>query len=183
MKAMIDVSDISQFLYCPRKIYFMKVLGIRMSKPKMEFGRDVHEEMYAKFKRRKSLKSYDILENVYLESERYHLKGFVDLILKSENEIIPVDIKFTRFDEIYYNWRMQIVAYAVLVEENFGIIVKRALIYNADKKEWREVEIFPEDRKMLKKIVESIEDIVANERIPPKTKSKKCNYCEMQKIC
>jgi|Deesub1362B_J571_1020462.scaffolds.fasta_scaffold04679_4 CRISPR-associated exonuclease Cas4 len=180
---MIDVSDIAQFLYCPKKIYFMKVLGVRMSKPKMEFGREIHEEMYGRFRRRKSLKNYTILENLYLESERYGLKGFVDLVLKSEREVIPVDIKFTRFEEVHYNWKMQIVAYGVLVEENFGRIVKRAFIYNVSKKEWKELKIFPEDRKMLRKVVKSIEDIIRNERIPEVRKSKKCGYCEMQKIC
>jgi CRISPR-associated exonuclease Cas4 len=159
------------------------VLGHRMSRPKMDLGRKIHEEIYNKFKRRKSLRKYEILENIYLESEKYGLKGYVDLILKSESEIIPVDIKFTRFEGIYYNWKMQLVAYSVLAEENFEKVVKRALLYNADKKEWHEIKIFPEDKKMLKKIVKSIQDIIIHEKLPETSKSKKCGYCEMQKIC
>jgi len=36
----IDVSDIVQYLYCPRKVYFHRVAGITLTRPKMEVGRE-----------------------------------------------------------------------------------------------------------------------------------------------
>jgi len=32
-------------LYCPRKVYFLKVAGIRIARPKMEEGRTVQENV------------------------------------------------------------------------------------------------------------------------------------------
>jgi CRISPR-associated exonuclease Cas4 len=182
---MIDVSDITQYLYCSRKIYFMKVMGLRILKPKMEMGKEIHEGIYSKLKRRKRIWRVDaeIVENVYLESESYGIKGYIDAILNSGGELTPVDVKYTRFNEIFYNWKMQLVAYAVLVEENFGCIVKKVLVYLTETKDWIEVSIFPEDREALKRIVKRIKEIILNERYPPATKSRKCDYCEMSKIC
>jgi len=182
---MIDVSDVSQYLYCPRKIYFMKVMGLRILKPKMQMGKDIHEKIYSKLRRRKKIwrNNAEVLENVYLESERYGIRGFVDALIKYGEEIIPVDVKYTRFDDIFYNWKMQLVAYAVLVEENFKCVVKRVLVYLTETKEWKEIRIFPEDKKALKRIISKIEEIIAEEKCPRVVKSKKCGYCEVSKIC
>jgi CRISPR-associated exonuclease Cas4 len=181
----IDVSDIAQYLYCPRKIYFIKVMGLRILKPKMEMGKEIHEGIYDKLRRRKRIWRVDaeIVENVYLESEKYGIRGYVDAVLKCGEELIPVDVKYTKFDEIFYNWKMQLVAYAVLVEENFRCVVKKVLVYLTETNDWVEVSIFPEDREALKRIIKKIEGIILNERYPPATKSKKCEYCEMLKIC
>jgi len=53
----MDVSDIVQYLYCPRKLYFLKIAGIRISKPKMEEGKAAQgegkaEELCQKVERR-----------------------------------------------------------------------------------------------------------------------------------
>ena len=57
------------------------------------------------------------------------MKGCVDAIIKRGEEYIPMDIKFSCFKSLFYQWKMQLVAYAVLVEENFGCSVKKAYIY------------------------------------------------------
>ena len=184
---MIDVNDVVQYLYCPRKVYFMK-LGIKTTRPKMEMGKEVHREIYAKLRRKKRWKNVEgadieIIENVYLESERYGIKGYVDLILKAGEELLPVDIKYTKFRDIFYGWKMQIVAYGVLIEENFNCLVRRGFIYLVDSKDWIEVEVLPEDRKALERIVNRVRKIIASEEFPTVSKSKKCNYCEMSKLC
>jgi len=186
---MINAGDISQYLYCPRKIYFMKVMGAKITRPKMAMGQEIHEKMYDNLKRRKKVwKGADeVLENVYLEGVRYGLKGYVDAIIRRGDEYIPVDFKFSRFEleegGLFYNWKMQLVAYAVLVEENYNTIVKRVLIYSTESKKWIKVEISPEDRRALKRILENIKEIILGEKYPTIKKSRKCGYCEMDKIC
>ncbi|RLI71914.1 CRISPR-associated protein Cas4 [Archaeoglobales archaeon] len=173
---MIDVSDLIQYLYCPRKIYFIKVMGIKLKKPKMEFGKELHGKLRIKF-------DGDILYNLYLESENYEIKGVVDAVIKQKNNYYPVDAKFTRFNKLFYGWKMQLVAYAVLIEENFGVTVKKGYIYFIDEKRLKEVEIVSEDKKALRDIVKKVERIINEEKIPNVEKSKKCEYCEMKKLC
>jgi len=178
---MIDVSDIVQYLYCPRKLYFTKIVGIRITRPKMNVGKEIHENVVKAFRRRKI--EGELLENVYLESQKYGIKGCIDVIIKRGEEYIPVDVKFSRFRNIFYQWKMQLVAYAVLVEENFGCKVRRAYVYLTENKEWIEVEILPEDKEALVKIIERVEEIIREEKYPKVGKSKKCNYCEVSKLC
>ncbi len=173
---MIGVSDLVQYLYCPGKVYFMKVMGIRLKKSKMVFGKESHEKLKIKAEG-------DIVYNLYLESPKYGIKGVVDAIILCEDEYCPVDAKFTRFENPFYSWKIQLTAYAVLVEENFGVTVKKGYIYFIDEKRLREVEITPEDRKALKEIVKRVERIIDGERMPEVKKSRKCEYCEMKKIC
>ena len=178
---MIDVSDVVQYLYCPRKVYFIKVMGLRMTKPKMDVGKEVHDNVAKSMKRRKI--DGELMENVYLESRRYGIKGCVDAIIRREDEFIPVDVKFSRFKGVFYGWKMQIVAYALLVEENFDCVVKRGYVYLVTDGKWMEVEITPEDRKALERIIEKVNEIIREEKYPSVQKSKKCNYCEMSKLC
>ncbi len=178
---MIDVSDLVQYLYCPRKLYFIKVMGLRISKPKMDVGKEIHESVEKSLKRRKL--EGEVMENVYLESQRYGIKGYVDAIIRRRDQYIPIDIKFSRFKRVFYGWKMQLAAYSLLVEENFHCKVRKGYIYLAETKEWIEVEITPEDKKALVKIIRKVEEVLKEEKFPRASKSKKCSYCEMSKLC
>jgi CRISPR-associated exonuclease Cas4 len=177
----IDVSDVVQYLYCPRKVYFIKVMGLKVTKPKMDVGREVHDNVAKSMKRRKI--DGELIENVYLESHRYGIKGCVDAIIKRGDEYIPVDVKFSKFKSVFYGWKMQLVAYALLVEENFGCTVSKGYVYLVTDGKWVEVEITPEDRKALERIIKNVNEIILEEKYPSVQKSKMCNYCEMLKLC
>ncbi len=59
---MIEVSNIVQYLYCPRKLYFIKVMGLRITRPKMNAGKEVHENVARSIARKIE---GEILENVW----------------------------------------------------------------------------------------------------------------------
>jgi len=43
VEEMLAVSDITQYFYCPRKVYFMRTPGIKIkAKPKMDMGKEEH---------------------------------------------------------------------------------------------------------------------------------------------
>jgi len=178
---MIDVSDLVQYLYCPRKLYFIRVMGLRITKPKMDVGKEIHESVGKSLKRRKL--EGEVMENVYLESRRYGIKGCVDAIIRRGEEYIPVDIKFSRFRSVFYGWKMQLAAYSILVEENFHCRVEKGYIYLAETREWIEVEITPEDKETLAKTIRKVEELLREEKFPRASRSKKCGYCEMSKLC
>jgi len=176
---LIDVSDVVQYLYCPRKVYFLKVQGVRIARPKMELGRELHSKVKRVIRRLEG----EVHENVYLESRRYGIKGCVDAVVKRGDNYVPIDVKYSRFKDVFYRWKMQLVAYAVLIEENYGCEVREGLIYLIQNRKWMEVGIFPEDRKRLKDIIAKVERLIEEGSYPPAAKSKKCNYCEVAKFC
>lgn len=176
----LDVSDVVQFLYCPRKIYFMKIAGFRIIKPKMEEGKIEQERAIEKLEKIAEKLGGKLLKNLSLESERYGLKGVLDALIVSD-ELLPVDVKLSKFNSVSYAWKMQMTAYSILVEEMFGRSVKRAYIFlNGNL---REITISPDDKRNLERILDQIWQVIEKETYPPVTKSKKCGYCEMQKFC
>ncbi len=180
----IDVSDVVQFLYCPRKLYFIKVAGFRIVRAKMEEGMRVQEEVLKKLERIAEKMKGRLLTNVMLESDRHGIVGRLDALILVKDLAYPIDVKFSKFSSVSYAWKMQLTAYSVLVEENFGFRVEKALIYLVSEKELlKEVLISQEDKKALLKILEEIRTLLESESYPKVLKSKRCNYCEMAKFC
>jgi CRISPR-associated exonuclease Cas4 len=176
----LDVADVVQFLYCPRKVYFLRFAGFRITRPKMEEGKIEQEKAIEKLEKMAEILGGKLLKNVPLESERYGLKGILDALIVTE-ELLPVDIKLSKFSSVSYAWKMQLTAYSVLVEENFGKTVKKAFLFLNGK--LKEVRITPEDKRNLEIILEQIRRLIESESYPAVEKSKKCGYCEMQKFC
>lgn len=185
-----------QYLYCPRKVYFLKVAGIRIAKPKMEEGRTVQENVKGTLERFAEQLGGELQTNVYLESARLGLKGVLDalILIGGEEEgtgkeksgewerAYPVDVKLSKFQSVSYAWKMQLTAYASLVEENFGVCVKKGYIYLVGKR-FLDVEIDAESKRRLRKIVKDVESVIVEEKYPRAARSKKCGYCEVKDFC
>lgn len=180
----LEVSDVVQFLYCPKKLYFIKLAGFRIIRPKMEEGRRVQEGVAKKLEKTAEKMKGKLITNLWLESEVLGLTGNLDALILTEKEILPIDIKFSKFNSISYAWKMQLTAYAILAEENFDKRVDKAFIYLVSEKETlKEVNISLEDKKALIGLLERIRELLESEKYPMATKSKKCGYCEVEKFC
>ncbi|MCQ5375309.1 MAG: CRISPR-associated protein Cas4 [Methanomassiliicoccales archaeon] len=188
---MIQVSDITQYFYCPRKIYFLRVLGVSVpSKPKMEMAKEEHEKEHQRVVERKEIYGFpreevkEVLHSVAIEASEYHLYGVIDTVLiLTSGEIIPVDIKYSRFEEKKRNWTKQLVAYSLLLESKMKVKVTRAALFFPESKKRIIIEISSEDKKALLKDIDTIMSIIINEVLPNVSKDKKCSYCEMNRFC
>ncbi|MDI6718583.1 MAG: CRISPR-associated protein Cas4 [Methanomicrobiales archaeon] len=188
---MIQVSDITQYFYCPRKVYFLKTLGIRPpEKPKMEQGKAEHEREYRRLKERVSTYGFPdcdiemVMHRVSIESETLRLHGVVDtVIVLRTGEYLPVEVKYSSYFGIQRNRKKQLVAYALLLEERFGTIVRRGILYLSTDRKMQMVDITLEDKSFLKRDIAMIRDLIRSERMPEVKKDGRCNYCEMSKFC
>ncbi|MEM3382793.1 MAG: CRISPR-associated protein Cas4 [Nitrososphaerales archaeon] len=184
----IAISDIKQYHFCPRIIYFSKVLGVeeRLTESE-EKGKEAHNDFHKKEKRRSSLfglKSIKIIQKwtaLYIKSEKLRLHGILDMLIKTDNEFIPVEFKYTKAPNRPQKGHIyQIVAYSLLVEESFHTIVKRvAIYYSKDDK----ILIIPLTEEMrshvlwtLKQILKIIHEEKLPETFPPERKCKSCGY-------
>lgn len=136
VQPMVSVSDVVQYFYCPRKIYYLKVLGVPFKvKRKMEVGREEDEKEESRLGERKTVYGIDrgeveqVLHNLYLEDSRVGLAGQVDTVLRLRSgEHIPVDSKYTEEVAVHRHYRKQLVAYSVLLESAFGTAVSRGIL-------------------------------------------------------
>ena len=167
---LINVSAINQYLYCPRRywyIYFYDTIGENYQ---FKDGVVKHEN--------KSKKG-GWTEEIYLESTEIGLKGKIDIL--EDEELVPVERK--RGGKYYDNDVMQVAGYCYLLEECTGEAVDTGIIYLHEND--RRVRI-PFDRVKKQEVEQIIEEIheVTPDSPPPFTDNpSKCEECSCREYC
>lgn len=186
----VTPSEIIQYLYCPRFIYFEKVLGIPQFEEKSYKamrGRRIHEKktQINKDYLRKSLGVTDKLQEQYLTNNL--LRGKVDEVLTlGDDTMAPLDYKFAQYkDKVFNTYKTQLACYACLIEDNFGKKVNRGfLVYTRSKSKLVEVPISEHEKEEVKECALAIGEIICENRFPKATKYKKrCVDCTYRNIC
>ena len=107
-KVSITISDVIEYLFCPRFIYFMYCLDIPQHEEKhykVLKGRKIHEtrENVNKNYIRKKLQCTRKEVSVYLSSTKYHIRGIVDEVLFLEDgTAAPLDYKFAEYKDYLF---------------------------------------------------------------------------------
>jgi CRISPR-associated exonuclease Cas4 len=185
----LTVSDVRQHVYCPRIPYFR--LGLRLPHRfvtyKMTEGILEHRRTEA-LEHRRGLRAYGLqdgerLFDLLLHSERLALGGRLDLLIRRRWEAIPVEFKNTR-QPLGLNHKYQLTAYALLVEDAFGLPVRRAFVYFIPLKLAREVVVTPATRAHTRRVLGEIRRNVQLEQMPPGTRLLgRCQECEFLPYC
>lgn len=192
----VSVTDVKHYIYCPRIVYFERVLHAKpVFGSQQEEGREKHGEYVWKELRRKDAIYYspgfigaEKLLFVSLSSPRLGLTGQLDCIIKTvEGEYIPVDYKSMSSNKgrMWMDHKYQLVAYALLVEENYGSVVKRGFVNYISEKLILKVEITPTMKTHVKRVIGHIKRIIKEEKLPPvRVAKRKCaGGCGHKQIC
>jgi CRISPR-associated protein Cas4 len=184
------IGDIMKFDYCPRIIYFEKVLKNPQKKtPKTWKGLRVHDEFSIKAKRAKLIHELPPLEKAFmvrLSSEKYNLRTMVDCIVFDGNNAYPVEFKFSKSPNgfLYRTQKHQLAAQAMLIEENMCKSVPFGYIKFIRDKKLVKTPITNKMKEEVQKILITIERIIRNEHMPEPTPYKKrCAKCCFWKDC
>ena len=195
---LVEVTDLKQYAYCPRIPFYRYCLPrIRPVTYGMCEGILSHVEEQAREERR-SLRAYGLMDgervfDLVLRSERLGLVGKLDLAIRREaghdgrhedqGEGIVVDYKLTR-GKAGAHYRLQLAAYALLLEEAWGLPVKRAFLYHIPLRQAEEVAISPALRRQVPRVVAAVRAAALVERMPPPpTKRARCVSCEFRRFC
>lgn len=184
----LTVSDIKQFLYCPRIPFHRYVTRAPvLPTAKMTFGKEAHART-DQLERRRTLAEFNLLEgerqfHVPLRSDRLRLSGTLDMLIRTPRELIPVEMKDS-VDPPGLNHKYQLVAYALLVEEHFDCIVRRGCVQLIPAKEVIEYAITPNMRRHVLKTLSEMRRVLSSERLPgPPASLGKCTDCEYRRFC
>ena len=189
---LITPSEVLEYLFCPRFIYFMNCLSIpqhQEQRYKVLKGREVHKDRLRINKEylRKKLGCVGKEVDVYLASERYHLKGIIDEVLHlKDGTLAPLDYKYAQYkDRIFKTYRYQSVMYGMLIKENYGLDVNRGYIcYVRSKNLVKEIPIQEADIQEAVLILSDMLDIIQTGFYPKRTKHKaQCIDCCYRNIC
>ncbi len=187
----ITVFDIVQYYYCPRKVYFLRVLEVPVTiRQKMEYGQQIDDKEKRRMMERKQIYGFDrnLVENIFqklhVEASEIGLRGQVDVALQLKTgEYLPVDTKYTDEVVVQRHYRKQLYAYALLLDYRFNTSVTRGIIYFAKQREVQHVKVTNENKKSLLRAIQRIKDMMSTEEIPKKVAKNKCGYCEVKKYC
>jgi CRISPR-associated exonuclease Cas4 len=188
----ITISDVLEYLFCPRFIYFMHCLAIPQnegSRFKVIKGREVHDEKRVsntEYLRKK----FGVVKkeiNVFIASKNNHIKGIVDEILfLDDGTAAPFEYKYAEFkDTIFQTYKFQLVLHAIMIKENYNVDVKKGFIcFTRSNNHIEEIVFVEKDFKKALVIIGEILEIIDKGFYPGKSKYKnKCIDCCYSNIC
>ena len=192
----VSVTDIKQYVYCPRIVYFDMVLhATPIFGSQQEDSKELHEDYVEKELRRKDAVYYspefvgaEKFLFTSLSSSMYGLQGNVDCIIKTAGtEYVPVEYKNMNSDRgrVCMQHKYQLVGYALLIEDNFDTVVKRAFVDYIPEGLILQFEITPTMKIFVKRVLGHIRRIIKDEELPPIRVAKyKCaGGCGHKQIC
>jgi CRISPR-associated exonuclease Cas4 len=190
MKAVFRVTDLKQWVYCPRILYYTFCLpDIRPTTYKMQAGIEEGRSEEDREQRR-SLKAYGLTcgrreFDVALSSDRYGLRGVVDMVIWIDSpagEVIPVDYKLSDIPGEHF--QLQLMAYALLLEEVSGATAGRGFLYEIPRRKAVEVKFTPHLRTKVIHALEAMHHMLWSELMPAPTANRhKCLACEFHRFC
>lgn len=187
---LIEVTDLKQYDYCPRIPFYRYCLSrIRPITYTMKEGIQSHVEEAAREERR-SLRAYGLTDgervfDVLLRSESLGMVARIDLAIRRPDipETLVVDYKLSR-EPAGSHFRLQLAAYALMLEEAWSLPVHRGFIYHIPQRQAEEVAITTSLRNKVLRVRSAILTSVLHERIPPPpNRRSKCVSCEFRRFC
>ncbi|MGO8948897.1 MAG: CRISPR-associated protein Cas4 [Ktedonobacterales bacterium] len=187
---LLEVTDLKQHDYCPRIPFYRFCLPrIRPITYGMQEGIRAHREETAREERR-SLRVFGLTDgervfDLLLRSEPLGIVARLDLAIRRADipEAIVVDYKLSS-GPAGSHFRLQLAAYALLLEEAWSLPVRRGFLYHIPQRQAEEIAITTALRKKVLHVRAAILASVQNERIPsPPSKRGKCVSCEFRRFC
>jgi CRISPR-associated exonuclease Cas4 len=119
-----------------------------------------------------------------LQSGKFGLAGTPDKLVKINDEIIPSIIKTGNMPEngVWKSDRLQLTAYAILVEEMYGTIVERGFVEYARFGKVREVKLKRHERRKVLQVRDKIKKTMDG-IMPEKPQDAPCEYCGFVDMC
>ncbi len=119
-----------------------------------------------------------------LYSKRFDMMGCPDKIVQIDGEFFPSIIKTGNKPEygVWKNDKLQLTAYAILIEEEFDTIVRRGLVEYCRYGEFREANIRHADRRKVLQILDKVKKIKGG-ALPDRTEKVQCSSCGFIELC
>lgn len=191
---LLEVTDLKQWRHCPRVVFYRYCLPrIRPVTGKMDEGIMRHDEEPAREERR-SLHAYGLTAgerhfNVPLRSPELGLVGNLDLLIitpardAADAEGIVVEYKLSDRTPGPHV-RLQLAAYALLVEALWHIPVRRAFLYQIPLHHAEPIALTPRLKFQAADVIHAIRAMVERQALPPPPERQAiCVSCEFRRFC
>lgn len=193
----LPLSLLNQFEYCPRRFWYMHVLGeMDVNAPVLE-GTIQHERAHEAGAAREG----DTITHrrVYVWSDRLRIAGYADIVAEAEGALIPIEYKHGRMGR-WLNDHIQLCAQALCIEERLSDVqrpmssvqspishlqsLNHGEIFYWGSRRRERVEFTPELRTRTEASIARVYALLAQNVMPaPIEQRAKCHDCSLQPIC
>jgi len=121
-----------------------------------------------------------------IDSPSLELKGIIDQIEVYPESYIPIELKTGTMPDqgVWPNHRIQLGAYAVLMEEKFNKEINEGFVYYLDKREKRHIVINPFLKQEVRELKEKVRILINNKELPETADNEnKCAKCGLKDKC
>lgn len=189
---LLQVTDLKQWAYCPRVVYYRYCLpSVRPITFSMSAGIRAHEDAVA-LEERRSLRAYGLTSgerhfDVAIRSARLGLSARIDLVIRTATPqgpaAIVVDYKLSERDAGAH-FKLQLAAYALLIEEAWNMPVTGAFVYHIPLRQAEAVTLTPALRRKVETTTRAIQAAILGEAMPaPPPTLARCVACEFRRFC
>jgi len=139
------------------------------------FGQELWEKLTPK-----------IESELRISSEKLGLRGIVDQIEKYQEGFVPIELKTGKSprEGVWPGHKIQLIAYALLMEEHFKTEIKEGFVHYLDSKEKRHIPINAFMRLEVKELIKKVNELLNSAKIPDFEKNtNKCLKCGLKEDC
>lgn len=184
----LTVGDLKQAVYCPRIPYFLRTLRLKPPVTSLMREGERQERAFVERQKRHQVTRFRLPSGirhprVMARSERLRLSGTVDLVIEGDAELVVVDFKAGR-EAAWDNHRVQLAAYALMMEERFHKPCQRGYILYREHKHWVEVAINEPLRQRTVELLQQLWEATERGLFPnPTAVMARCRNCEFLNFC
>ncbi|MBI2651757.1 CRISPR-associated protein Cas4 [Candidatus Woesearchaeota archaeon] len=127
-----------------------------------------------------------IVSELRIDSETLELIGIIDRIEMHENNYIPIELKTGKAPKegIWHSHRIQLAAYALLLEEKFQKPINKAMVYYLDAREIRQITINPFMKDEIMDLINKVKELLKSHYVPAYCENRnKCAGCSLKETC
>lgn len=186
----LTATDLKQYAYCPRILYFMRCLpDVRPVTAKMTEGILAHEAAEAREQRRQ-LRSYGFTTGerhfgVSLYSSELGLTALIDLVIVRPDDnpiVVPVDYKLSDLGGPHF--KTQLACYGLLLEEELDLPAPYGFLYLIPERRAERVSLSAVTKLKARSLLAEMRQVVESEAIPePSSQVARCVNCEFRRFC
>jgi len=168
---LVNVSDLNQYLYCPRRLYYLMFYDTQGLNYYLVDGRSKHAHQ----SRRGGW-----YREMYLRSDKLHLHGKIDL-LEGKTRLTPVERKHG--DTYYDNDEIQLAAYCMILEDYLEEPVRMGYLYLFGTNERYAITITDWHREKVLEVTNAIRNMTIDAIPDFADNPNKCKNCSVVQYC
>ncbi|WP_267643990.1 CRISPR-associated protein Cas4 [Haloarchaeobius amylolyticus] len=174
MDNLVNVSDLNQYVYCPRRYWYLHFFDTQGQNYERVEGTSLHDAQSTRG---------GWLNELYLESETLGLKGKIDVLERDTSTPVPIERKRAASGEYYKSDEIQLAGYCMLLEDHIDQQVDEGAIYLYETDQRMHIPITDDHRDSVRDIVEAMQSMSVD-TVPSFTDNPaKCEACSTREYC